>query len=439
VRNEIAEHPNRKNEPFWVLPLLTCMKMTQSFCLPWLVLTCAATVLVAQPFRTDINPALTYYQAFNVAPDLSQKDRDYLFTNEWRGQKLPDRFGELLAGYDNEFRLLRQAAQSTVACDWGIDFSPGPETLLGHLFRAKNAAQAARLRVMWDLQQNDQTKACTDLLAALALGRNASADGSLISALVQFAVERIVCSTVAENFNHFSPETLTQIADKLNGPPRRGTVADCVPTEKSFEDWFINRVVELQAENPGNDAKVMDGFHQRWDSATSSPEGQTTNTWPQLVTASEGTSDGVIKLLRDMEPLYARLADIESLPLAQYEEGMKEFSAEVTNSPNPFVREFFPAWQKARPKEFAASADLAMVQAAVQYKLHGQDGLNTVTNPLGPRPFNLQRFIFDGVDRGFELNANYAGVGYPEVFIFVETDGPPFLVFGKNAGKTPEP
>jgi hypothetical protein len=78
-----------------------------------------------------------------------------------------------------------------------------------------------------------------------------------------------------------------------------------------------------------------------------------------------------------------------------------------------------------------------MVQAAVQYKLHGQAGLESVTNPLGQRPFGLQRFIFDGVDRGFELSADYAGTGYPEVFIFVETDGPPFLVFGKNAGKAP--
>jgi hypothetical protein len=92
---------------------------------------------------------------------------------------------------------------------------------------------------------------------------------------------------------------------------------------------------------------------------------------------------------------------------------------------------------KCRPKEFAASADLAMVQAAIQYKLHGEAGLQSVANPLGHGPFGFQRFLFDGVDRGFELGADYAGVGYPEVFIFVETDGPPFLVFGKRAGQAP--
>jgi len=415
------------------------MNSIKSFCLPCLVLTSVAGAVSGQPFRTDINPALTYYQAFNVAPDHSPTDRDYLFTNEWRDQKLPDRFGELLAGYDNEFRLIRQAAQSTAPCDWGIDFGAGPETLLGHLFRVKTAAQVARLRVMWDLQQNQQTNACEDLLAALALGRNGSTDGSLISALVQFAVERIVCTTVAENFNHFSPEMLSQISDGLGGPPAQGTVADSIQAEKSFRYWFINRITDLQTEYPGNDAKVMEGFHKRYDSAMANPDGkqETNNTWPQIVAASGGTSDGVIKVLHDMEPVYDRLANIETLPRAQYEEQIKEFGADITNSSNPFVHELFPALLKCRPKEFAASADLAMVQAAIQYKLHGEAGLQSVANPLGHGPFGFQRFLFDGVDRGFELGADYAGVGYPEVFIFVETDGPPFLVFGKRAGQAP--
>jgi hypothetical protein len=417
------------------------MKTIKSFCLSCLVLAGAVVSVSGQPFRTDINPALLYYQAFNAAPDNSQEDRDYLFTNEWRNQKLPDRFGELVARYNNEFRLIRQAEQSTAACDWGIDFSAGPETLLTHLSRVKTAAQVARLRVMWDLQQNQQTNASEDLLAALALGRNGSKDGSLISALVQFAVERIVCMTVAENFNHFSPEALSQISDGLGGPPARGTVAESIEAEKSFKSWFINRITELQAENPGNDAKVMEGFHQRYDAATSNSDGpkETNSTWPQLVAESGGTSDGVIKLLRDLDPWYEKMVNIESLPRTQYEEQIKEYISNVRNSTNPFVLEFFPALEKCRPKEFAALADLAMVQAAVQYKLHGQAGLNSVTNPLGQGPFGFQRFKYNGVDRGFELSADYAGTGYPEVFIFVETDGPLFLVFGKNAGKAPTP
>jgi hypothetical protein len=101
-----------------------------------------AGVASGAPIRTDINPAMAYYQAFVVDPGLSEADRSYLLTQEWRGQKLPERFGELVARYDNQFRLVRQAAQATVPCDWGIDTSAGPYTLLGHLARCRAIAHA---------------------------------------------------------------------------------------------------------------------------------------------------------------------------------------------------------------------------------------------------------------------------------------------------------
>src|SRR5258708_7158831 len=148
----------------------------KSIYLAWLILAAAATASAA-PFRTDINPALQYYQAFIIAPDFSQPDRDYLFTNEWSGQKLPDRFGALVARYDNQFKLVRQAAVAGVPCDWGIDMSPGPGTLLGHLARSRAIAQAVRFRALWDLQQGRQASARDELLAVFALARNSSRGG----------------------------------------------------------------------------------------------------------------------------------------------------------------------------------------------------------------------------------------------------------------------
>jgi hypothetical protein len=76
-----------------------------------------------------------------------------------------------------------------------------------------------------------------------------------------------------------------------------------------------------------------------------------------------------------------------------------------------------------------------MVRAALEYKLRGEPGLQRVTDPFGQGPFAFRRFVFDGVDRGFELKSAYAARGFQEVLIFVEKDGPPFQVNGKNAGK----
>src|SRR5579862_3881979 len=143
---------HRNNELFGVLALLTGMKTNEPLYLALLLIAGTAGGMTGQPFATNTNPALSYYQAFDHVPDFPQKDRDYLNTNVWPGQKLPDRFGELVAEYDTEFRFLRRAAHSTVPCDWGLDWSAGPGTLLSHLPRIKAAAVAARLRIQWDLQ-----------------------------------------------------------------------------------------------------------------------------------------------------------------------------------------------------------------------------------------------------------------------------------------------
>src|SRR5437763_6135435 len=101
--------------------------------------TISPATLRAEPSRTDVNPALLYYQAFLVAPDMSEADLDFLANNNLWVQPLSKKFGEFVGRYDSEFKLLRLAAGSSVPCDWGIDFSPGPATLLPHLARCKAA------------------------------------------------------------------------------------------------------------------------------------------------------------------------------------------------------------------------------------------------------------------------------------------------------------
>ena len=406
-------------------------------CFPFLM--ASMSNLRAEQPRTDINPALLYYQAFLLTPDFAPADRDYLFNNDWRGQKLTDRFGQLLAKYDNEFKLVRQAAHSTVPCDWGIDMTPGPATLLPGLARNKAVAQAARLRAPWNLQQGRQADARDDLLGAFVLGRNGSRDGTLISMLVQIAVENIVCCTVAENFYLFSPETLKDLADGFDAAPARSTVASCIPTEKAFfHDWMLSRISELQKANPGNEAKVMANIRELFDSMQGPPEGGgegQTNLWEQIISLSGGTSDGVLKLAREAGSFDDRLASLMALPHPEYEEQLKAFEADLQQSRNPFVSLSLPAIEKCRPKEFAIIVELAMVRAAVDYKLNGQAGLQSVADPCGQGPFQFQRFVFEGVDRGFELKSAYAGRGFQEVLIFVEKDGVPFRVNFKDAGQ----
>ena len=361
---------------------------------------------------TNINPALLYYQAFIEAPNLENADYDYLynFTNSWRGEKLAARYGETVARFDTEFKLVRQAAQQEAPCDWGIDLlSSGPATLLPHLPRAKQVAQVTQCRAVWDLQQGNQADARADLLAEYVLGRNVSRDGTLIGVLVEHAMEAILYGTVAQNFGQFSPETLKELVDGFDAAPAEGTMAAAIMTEKwLYPGWLVNKIQKLQRENPGNDAKVLEAIHDddelqgfQYVVYDNSGGKQDSNVWQRVLAASGGTSDGVLKLVRDLDPWYARLARIMTLPLPEYGDQMQKFAAEIGESPNPLVQIVFPALTNARSREFRVQAEQAMVRAAVEYKLHGVSGLQSVMDPLGNGPFAFQRFIFEGVDRGF--------------------------------------
>ncbi len=391
----------------------------------------------AEQSRTDINPALSYYQGYLLAPKLNESDRQYLFETEWRGKHLEERFGGLVEKYDNQFKFLRQAALQKAPCDWGIDMSRGPETLLPALAPAKLTAQTARLRAMWHLQNGRQAEARTEVLDAFVLGRNVSRDGVLISALVQVAIENIIASAIAENFFQWQPETLKELAAGLNASPARGTVAQTIPIERlSFYDWMVRKIQAIKQESSGNEAKGLDQVRDLLALTVAGSESGEDRDFPEKVLkAGGGTVDGVLKLVLQVRPRYDKLATVMSLGQGEFEKQAPQLAAEIKADPNPFVGQFLPSFEKCRVKEFSILAKLAMVQAGIEYKLHGEEGLKKVKDPFGNGPFAFRRFSFENQDRGFELKSAYSGRGFNEVLIFVEKDGPPFQIDFKNAGK----
>ena len=409
------------------------MKIFALLCL--LLSLCARTAAAApdETFRTDINPALIYFQAFMLAPVLADANRDYLFTNNWWGFHQPEKFGSLISGYNQEMKYLHRAAAQKYPCDWGIDMSPGPETLLPELAWCKKAALTARLHAMWELQQGDQDAACRDILGALALGRNSSRDGSLIAVLVQIAIENIVCDTVAENFGRFSPAALQQLEDGFNTAPERGTIASSLTMERfSFGYWLHDHIEALQVDHPGDDATVMLGLQKLIVQIGYNNE---TNYWQNLTNSAGGTVDGLMKLTQQSELFLERMSRIMTLPHGEFEAKVKQCDEDVRKSGNYMLIDALDVWPNSRRKEFTVQAELAMVRAAIEYKLHGEEGLNRVMDPFGTGPFTCARFSFLNEDRGFSLKSAYVPIKTPVTMIFVEKDGPPFRVNGEAAGR----
>ncbi len=383
----------------------------------------------AQDSRTDINPALLYYQAFLVAPkgeDYSQ----YLTTNTWDyGQQLPLQFGSAVSNFNAELDFVREAAQQTVVCDWGVDFNRhGADTLLPYLGMAKRAVVDSEFQTMWDLQNGDEAEARDDLVADLTLGRNASTTRVLIAALVEMAVENVVCGRFAENFHQFSPETLGQIASGFEDAPPRGTVAECVSTERIINQRTLSRFEDIQKQYARDNEGAMGALHRLFFYYSS-------DKWEQLTNGTGNTIAEAIQQVRDLEPYYSRFETLMALPYKEYREQLPSYESQFQQSGNAFISLGFPPWKAARMREFAAEVHLAMVRAAIEYKLHGDAELNSVMDPCGNGPFTMKPFNLNGVHRGFELQSALPRGKGLESIIFVENSGPAFEVIGDKIGQ----
>ncbi len=386
--------------------------------------------------RTNINPALLYAQAILLMQDSS--DQAYLHTNEWRGRPLDHRFTELMELNDKVFRILRQASRQKVPCDWGYDLSLGPELLLPSLAKVRSLAQTARLRIRWHLENGRPDDARDDLLATFILGRQTAKDGVLISALVQVAAENMLSTGIAENWFRFSSETLQQVMDGLASAPARGRMAECVETERtSMKGWFVRKIEEFQAGSRDEKEalqKSLNMLRSIMDPGNESPKAVGSPTPDSVVQEAGRTTAGLLAQLKELDPLYDEAAVLMTLPYNQFQSQIKVFNEKISTHPNPFVQFLFPAFEKCRIREFAIETKLAILRAAHAYRLSGDVGLSRIHEPHFNEPFQFRRFVFEGLDRGFELKSKIATWDGTESLIFVEKDGPAFYLDGKKVG-----
>jgi hypothetical protein len=402
-----------------------------------LLLCMGCPLLAAETSREDINPALIYWQAFAVMPDLGPEDQKHLLETQWRSQPMDQRAGELASRYDQSFKLLKAAAVSKTPCDWGVDMSLGPEALLPHLAKAKRCATVAVLRARWAMQQGRPEAARDDLMASFVLGRNVSRDGTLIGALVQIAVERIVLGHVVQQWPELPTETIASFLSAIDRAPARGSIAASMETERTaLYGWLVRRIQELQQKYPGNDAKALEQAAKLLDGMVSEEEGKPRSGYgASVVQAAGGTMAGLLAYVRELEPLYGEIEQAMSLPYPEFQPVIEQLQKQISNHPNLLARECLQAVVKVRDKEFRVIAWLAMVRTAYQLRLDPAHGLEQTPDPFGNGPFEYSRFVLEGVDRGFKLKSQVRNPDFPEVLIFAEKTGAAFLVDGPKAGQ----
>ena len=115
------------------------MKLTRWSYGAVLLVVLALNTTSAVPPRKDINPALLYWQAFSLFPELDETE-SALATTEIVGDVSAEERA-VAARFDASFVFILRARTQKTPCDWGIDLADSDTSHRQHICSRRHAGR----------------------------------------------------------------------------------------------------------------------------------------------------------------------------------------------------------------------------------------------------------------------------------------------------------
>jgi hypothetical protein len=360
----------------------------------------SANMAWAGELAANTNPALFHWQAFALLPQLG--DAEYSADTDYNKAPLNEAYDKLVGRFDNSFRVIRKGPESQVECNWGIDFSDGPLACLPHLAKAKWIAQInANIRGPYFLRKGKRDNAIAETIAVFKMGRDVARDGTLLSILVQSAVENINVKFIADHFGTFEDSDLQRLADAVAALPVHLSVKHAMPLERSsFLTWYKTKL-QYFIDHPSANGALADARDILVETIGSG-EGQNNVRVPdEIIRDAGGTAQGLIAYLDGLNKWYDEADAVLAFPNAELIGKLDAFGEKIEKTGSVIAKEFLPALGKAQRKDFWTQTRLAMLDAALAYRLHGKAGFDTVKEPVVEGNFQLTP-----TSEGFEIRSS---------------------------------
>jgi hypothetical protein len=351
-----------------------------------LVLACAAigpAAAVAQPpaakGEKQGNAALKYWQAFALMPRFDEAQQAILTE---RDRPLDKAAHKLIEDGKNSLANLHRGAELR-QCDWGLNLlEDGIEALLPHLSKARELANLGLLRARWNFEQRKFQAGLDDVGDVLTLCRHVGTDGTLISLVVQMAIEQASIELTARYLPAFDAEDHRRLAARLDALPPGGTISAAVLMERETAAKWMMR--QLRAQNYGVNHAL------------------------EAAVRAAGGPAGPTKQLEELIANYEELARIAALPRDQFE--TKWAAAQKKLEGNAFARQLLPALDKVYDAAERNRTVWALLHAAHAVAQGGPDRLKDFPDPVGSGAFEYREF-----PGGFELKSKLVYKGQPLV------------------------
>jgi RNA polymerase sigma-70 factor (ECF subfamily) len=340
------------------------------------------------------NAALPYGQAF-IALRRGVGDKDKLLAG-CLTMPLDAHAREVVSKAAYALRMMRRGA-ALPRCDWASDLERGIETSYTHGDGARVLSALACLRARMRFEEGQSAEAIEDVVAALALARHVSQDGTLDSLRAGYQVERLMGEVLALHLPRLDAATVKDLKKRLDALPAGARPATAtLRMEESLLNWVVGEVQEAKDKD-----SLLAFLSQLCGSKGDSPEKNRARGRAFLEECG-GTAAGVLKSAEEMRRRAAPLAQTLGLPPDQV---AKEFEREAKKlAGNPVFKVFAPVLQNVRVRQAEADVRRALLSAALAVRLDGKGALKSHPDPVVGGPFEYVAF-----DGGFELRSKLKG------------------------------
>jgi hypothetical protein len=366
---------------------------------------CLATTLLLMPLSQawadspgdrDDNAALKYWQAIASLPKLKDADVQRI-NDQYLTIPLDAGVKEIVNKANYSLKLMKQGTVLK-RCDWGIPYEDGLSVLLPYLDGVRLLTSMAYLRARLELEAGLKAAAIDDLCAALALGRHISQGGLLIETVFGYSAEHRTTETLAVFLPKFDADLIKDLKARLSALPPPGNPAKAMPNEElSGLGWFVREVKKTKSKED-----LVTLVYPLFASEEIAKGRNNVEKARAFVEECGGDKEGVLKFADEAHPSYAVMAKKLDLPLDEFQKAFEEETKKQEK--NPVFKVFFPAMAKVRQAKARADVRRALLAAALDVQLGGQDALKNHTDPVVGGPFEYVPF-----DGGFELHSKFKG------------------------------
>jgi hypothetical protein len=335
-----------------------------------------------QAARLVGNAATQYWAAFHLLP-VDSLTTKVLF--RWSNTPLNAEATQVINAGRASLSLLSQGA-AAAKCDWKLDYSRGPGTLLPQLNQGRVLAQLACLRARMEFKQHHPTEAIDDLTNVMALAEHLSTDKTLIGSLVRDRIEEMATEILTPHLQQLDKPALDHLAQRMLHVPAGSTVIEIFQMESRLRPgWAI-----AQAQKAAAIGEPMDWGPLRDDL---NPNGQ-----PALASVANATPEDIVIQGQALLPYFVTALQLVQ---ASTDQGTTEMALKrlfTQYASKPLAAIFVIDLTRSFDRYAAGRTSLTMLQAAIAVIKDGPDRVKNFSDPINHQPLTYRKTA-----GGFEL------------------------------------